>query len=220
MAIASVSEKTPQQEALVRFLALCEKQTYPAKTCVIKPGDSSDKLYFIIEGSVSICVEDDTGKKELILAYINKNQFIGELGVFKAVDARKVSVKTRRICQLAAITYVKFHQLLQDKLRNYAADLLYLLGIQLAERLLNSHRKFYDLAFLDVEGRIAGALLELCKEPDAVTHPDGMQLYITRQEIALLVGCSREMAGRVLKELEHKDMIAAHGKTIIVYGTR
>ena len=47
-----------------------------------------------------------------------------------------------------------------------------------------------------------------------------MQLRITRQEIGRIVGCSREMAGRVLKELEQKGLISAHGKTIIVFGTR
>jgi len=73
------------------------------------------------------------------------------------------------------------------------------------------------LAFMDVEGRIARTLLDLCKEPDAVTHPQGMQLHITRQEIGRIVGCSREMAGRVLKELEDKGLISAHGKTIIVF---
>jgi CRP/FNR family cyclic AMP-dependent transcriptional regulator len=53
-----------------------------------------------------------------------------------------------------------------------------------------------------------------------MTHPDGMQLHISRQEIGRIVGCSREMAGRVLKELERKKLIQSHGKTIIVFGTR
>ena len=55
------------------------------------------------------------------------------------------------------------------------------------------------------------------REPDAITHPDGMQIKITRQEIAKIVGCSREMVGRVLKELEEQGLITAHGKTIVVF---
>jgi CRP/FNR family cyclic AMP-dependent transcriptional regulator len=73
---------------------------------------------------------------------------------------------------------------------------------------------------MDTKGRIARTLLDLCKEPDAMTHPDGMQLYISRQEIGRIVGCSREVVGRVLKELEEKNLISAHGKTIVVFGTR
>ena len=81
-------------------------------------------------------------------------------------------------------------------------------------------QKVSHLAFLDVTGRIAGTLLDLCKQPDAMTHPDGMQIRITRQEIGRIVGCSREMAGRVLKDLEARDLISVSGKTIVVYGTR
>jgi CRP/FNR family cyclic AMP-dependent transcriptional regulator len=47
-----------------------------------------------------------------------------------------------------------------------------------------------------------------------------MQIKITRQEIAKIVGCSREMAGRVMKTLEADGLITAHGKTIVVFGTR
>jgi len=47
-----------------------------------------------------------------------------------------------------------------------------------------------------------------------------MQIKVTRQEIAKIVGCSREMAGRVIKHLEEDNLISAHGKTIVVFGTR
>ena len=56
--------------------------------------------------------------------------------------------------------------------------------------------------------------------PGAMTHPDGMQIKITRQEIGRIVNCSREMAGRVLKTLEEQNLISVSGKTIVVYGTR
>lgn len=207
-------------EALNAFLQLCHKKKYPAKAAVIRPGDVGDRLYFIIEGSVSICAEDEEGDQEIILAYVNKNEFIGEVGVFKGNEVRKVTVRTRAPCHLAEIGYERFQQVLKKELLMYAPDLLYMLGDQLAGRLLTTSRKFCDLAFMDVEGRIARALLDLCKQPDAITHPDGMQLHITRQEIGRLVGCSREMAGRVLKELEDKKLISAHGKTIVVFGTR
>ncbi|PPC90363.1 MAG: cAMP-activated global transcriptional regulator CRP [Methylobacter sp.] len=205
--------------AIEELLRFCHRKTYPSKVRVVRPGDTGDRLFFIVEGSVTVSVEDDDGR-ELILAYLNKNEFIGEVGVFKGKEIRKVTVKTRTDCQLAEISYERFRQILKKEVADYAADLLYLLGEQLSTRLLTTSRKFCDLAFMDVEGRIARALLDLCKEPDAMTHPDGMQIRITRQEIGRLVGCSREMAGRVLKELEDKQLITAHGKTIVVFGTR
>ena len=77
-----------------------------------------------------------------------------------------------------------------------------------------------DLAFVDVTGRVAHAIMDLCNEPDAMTHPDGMQIKVSRQELSRLVGCSREMAGRVLKVLEEQGLVTASGKTIVVYGAR
>ena len=53
-----------------------------------------------------------------------------------------------------------------------------------------------------------------------MTHPDDMQIKIIRQEIGRLVNCSREMAGRVLKTLEEKELASVSGKTIVVFGTR
>jgi CRP/FNR family cyclic AMP-dependent transcriptional regulator len=62
--------------------------------------------------------------------------------------------------------------------------------------------------------------MDLCNEPDAMTHPDGMQIKVSRQELSRLVGCSREMAGRVLKVLEEQGLVTASGKTIVVFGAR
>ena len=62
--------------------------------------------------------------------------------------------------------------------------------------------------------------MDLCNEPDAMTHPEGMQIKVSRQELSRLVGCSREMAGRVLKVLEEQGLVSASGKTIVVYNTR
>ena len=106
------------------------------------------------------------------------------------------------------------------ELRDHAKGIMFAIGTQLSLRLRQTSRKVGDLAFLDVTGRIAHTLLELCKQPDAMTHPDGMQIRITRQDIGRIVGCSREMAGRVLKTLEEQNHIAVNGKTIVVLGTR
>jgi len=53
-----------------------------------------------------------------------------------------------------------------------------------------------------------------------MTHPEGTQIKVSRQELSRLVGCSREMAGRVLKVLEEQGLLTARGKTMVVYGVR
>ncbi len=65
-----------------------------------------------------------------------------------------------------------------------------------------------------------GRCSKLTRQPDAMTHPDGMQIKITRQEIGRIVGCSREMVGRVLKTLVDQGLVSVKGKTMVVYGTR
>lgn len=101
-----------------------------------------------------------------------------------------------------------------------APKVLYVIGAQLSKRLLETSRKASRLAFLDVGSRIIRALHDLCQEPDAMSHPQGTQIRVSRQEIARIVGCSREMAGRVLKQLQEQGLLHARGKTIVVYGTR
>ncbi len=217
--------KLPEQEPayLKPFLSFCHRRRYPTKTDIIHPGDPADILYYLMEGSVTIIIEDDEGK-EIILTYLNKGEFIGEMGLFTShpstQPSRSVLVRTRSECMLAEISYTRLEQLFTTDLKPYTKEILYAMGAQLTQRLLHTSRKVGHLAFLDVTGRVAGTLLELCKQPDAMTHPDGMQIRITRQEIGRIVGCSREMAGRVLKNLEEQGLIHVKGKTIVVFGTR
>ena len=209
----------PEPAYLKSFLAHCHRRKYPARTEFIHPGDPADSLYYLIDGSVTVLIEDEEGH-EIILAYLNKGEFIGEMGLFMAQPQRTVMVRSRTPCELGEISYAKLDQLFRTELAPYMKDILYALGKQQTERLINTSQKVGHLAFLDVTGRIAGCLLDLSKQPDAMTHPDGMQIKITRQEIGRIVGCSREMAGRVLKNLEEQGLIDVHGKTIVVFGTR
>jgi CRP/FNR family transcriptional regulator, cyclic AMP receptor protein len=208
------SAKTTGNTSIDTFLSHCHRRHYPPKSVIIYAGDQPDALYFITEGSVSVLIEDEEGH-EIVLAYLNKGDFFGEMGLFDEKSYRSAWVRTRTSCELAEISYARFRQLCEQD-----PGILFALSGQMATRLRKTSRKVGDLAFLDVTGRVARTLLELCREPDAMTHPDGMQIRITRQEIGRIVGCSREMVGRVLKDLEDRGLISVKGKTIVVYGTR
>ena len=199
---------------LDNFLAHCHRRKYPAKSTIIYAGDESDALYYILKGSVTVMIEDDDGR-EMIMAYLNEGDFFGEMGLFEQEPSRSAWVKAKTECEVAEISYAKFRQLARED-----ADILFTVSAQIAGRLRATTRKVGDLAFLDVTGRVAGTLLDLCKQPDAMTHPDGMQIKVTRQEIGRIVGCSREMVGRVLKNLEDQGLVSVKGKTMVVYGTR
>ena len=202
------------EQSMQRFLEHCHRKTYAAKTVIVNAGDLSEELFYIVKGSVSVIMEDDDGH-EIVLAYLNNGDFFGEIGMFDEKHERSALVRTRTECEIAQISY--------DRLKLVSVelpDILYAMMSQLALRLRNTSRKVGDLAFMDVSGRVARALLDLCKQPDAMTHPDGMQIRITRQELGRIAGCSREMVGRVLKNLEEERLVSVAGKTIVVFGTR
>ncbi len=210
--VANMPQATTQ--AMQRFLEYCHRRTYPAKTVIVNAGDPSEELFYIIKGSVSVVMEDDDGH-EIVLAYLNEGDFFGEIGMFDEKHERSALVRTRTECEVAQIGYERLKAVSSE-----LPEVLYSMMSQLALRLRNTSRKVGDLAFMDVSGRVARALLDLCKQPDAMTHPDGMQIRITRQELGRIAGCSREMVGRVLKNLEEEHLISVAGKTIVVFGTR
>ncbi len=210
---------TPDGATIDRFLAHCHRRRYPSRTEVFRPGDPASSLYFIISGSVSIITEEDDGR-ELVLGYLGPGEFVGELGLFIESDRREVILRTRTACELAEIGHERFYDLLLNRLAPDAPKLLYSIAAQISRRLLDTSRKAGRLAFLDVTDRIVRTLHDLAREPEAMSHPQGTQLRVSRQELSRLVGCSREMAGRVLKKLQIDGKLHARGKTVVLFGTR
>lgn len=214
--MTKLTAKMPQtgNRSIDEFLKHCHRRHYPAKSVIIYAGDKPDALYYIISGSVSVLKEDEDGH-EIVLSYLNPGDFFGEMGLFDDAGNRSAWVRTKTAVELAEISYSRFNQAVADD-----PQIMFAITSQMAERLRKASSKVGALAFLDVTGRVFETLHDLCKEPDALTHPDGMQIRITRQEIGRIVGCSREMVGRVLKDLEQKGDISVSGKTIVVFNTR
>ncbi len=210
----SLAKKQLPIQDVDKFLAQCHRRKYPAKSTIIYCGDHPDALYFIIKGTVTVIIEDDDGR-EMIMAYLNEGDFFGEMGLFDQKAPRSAWIKAKTECEVAEISYAKFRALVKEDV-----EILFAVSGQIAGRLRATTKKVGDLAFLDVTGRVARTLIELCKQPEAMTHPDGMQIKITRQEIGRIVGCSREMVGRVLKSLEDQGLVKVKGKTMVVYNTR
>ncbi len=121
----------PEIPNLDDFLAHCHRRRHPSKSTLIYAGDDSDALYYIIDGSVTVLIEDDDGR-EMIVAYLNKGDFFGEMGVFDEdiPPTRSAWVKSRTDCEIAEISYAKFREL-----REQYPDVLLALGKQMAKRL-------------------------------------------------------------------------------------
>ena len=86
--------------AINRFLSYCRVRTIPQKTVMIHAGDLPDVLYYIVDGSVEVMIEDEDGN-EMVLAYLNKGQFFGEMGLFYEQPTRSAWVRTRTESEIA-----------------------------------------------------------------------------------------------------------------------
>ena len=213
------STKPMSDETITRFLSHCKRRTLPKKGIVFREGNPADTLYYILSGSVTVTAVE--GKdNEIILAYLNAGEFIGEIGLFVSEQNRSALVRSRTKCELAEISYEKLNQLFTTDLKEQHAEILTTIGYQLAQRLLKSSKRISLLSSVDVAGRIARILLDMCQEPEAMTHPEGTQIHISRQEIGRIINCSRETVGRVLKQMTDAGMIEVHGMTIVVYHSR
>ena len=203
-------------DAMQRFLSHCNTRKIPKKGLIMKAGAPANSLCYLIDGTASV-IDSDEDSNEIILAYLNAGDFIGEIGLFYNTQHRTANIRARSACVLAEIEYSKLHALFETDLKAEHPQILTAVGLQLSQRLLQTSRRVTRLAFMDVSGRIARTLTELCTEPEAKTHPDGMQLHISRQEIARIVGCKRETVGRVLKSMQQKGLVAAKGMDIVVH---
>lgn len=196
--------------AIQRYIATAHKRSYPPKHTLMHAGDPPQSIYLILEGSVSVLLEDEQGR-EVVLAYLNPGDFFGEMCLFPSQTRRSAIVRTRRPTLVAEMGLAAF--------RDYAAadhQIMFEIAEQLAIRLHETNQRVADLTFHDVAARLARTLQELGKKPDAQPREDGVVVRISRQELARLVGCSREMAGRVLKRLEEGGMLSSQGRNILL----
>ncbi len=154
--------------AINRFLSYCRIRTVPSKTVVIHAGDLPDVLYYIISGSVEVMIEDEEGN-EMVLAYLNKGPVLRRNGpVLRAAHPQCLGPHPATSANWPRLTYPRFRQIAAE-----SPGLIFELATQLATRLDRTNRKLGDLAFVDVTGRVAHAIMDLCGEPDALTPSGG-----------------------------------------------
>src|SRR3972149_7536130 len=96
-----------------RFLQHCHRRRSPAKSVIIYAGDTPDSLYYIIEGSVTVLIEEKDGQ-EIVLAYLNAGDFFGEMGLFDTQKNRSAWVRAKTQCEVAEINYGSVFHLATD----------------------------------------------------------------------------------------------------------
>lgn len=188
------------------------KTRFQKGDCVVEQGKHTNALYIILAGRARVLMSDKKGS-EVILATLRAGDYIGEMSI---IDGEPHSCTVTAERQLDVLVLGR-----EDFLRCLHESMVLSLAVMrgLVERLRNADRKIGSLALMGVYGRVANVLLEFA-EPDS----DGQLLIrekISRQDIAKMVGASREMVSRVMKDFEEQGFFETlDGGLVRVYERR
>ena len=190
---------------LVLLTEVLLRKPYPKNSTVVAAGDPADALYIVISGRLKVIMSDKEGR-EVILAILNQGDFFGEMGLIDQAP-RSATVVAIDSCELLTMTRADFTKCLQN---NFDLTMNVILG--LVKRLREADRKIGSLALMDVCGRVARLLMEMAETVDG----QKVVTKLPKQQIAKMVGATREMVTRVMKEMETGGHIEVRAHQILL----
>jgi CRP/FNR family cyclic AMP-dependent transcriptional regulator len=168
------------------------RRSYPRGRTIVAEGEASQSMYILLAGRAKVQRSDSEGK-EVILAVIGSGEFFGEMSLIDDAP-RSASVITLETCEFMAVGKDIFKTILMQ-----SPELCMAVMRGLVRRLREADMKIETLALLDVYGRVARVLLDFS---ELVNGERVVRNKLPRQEIAKMIGASREMVSRVMKGLE------------------
>lgn len=184
---------------LQQFADVASMRQIKRGQAVMVAGDAIvDGVYFMLTGSAKVIVNNEDGR-EVILCMLGQGEFFGEMSIFDE-QPRSASVVAVNSSTLVVVPRHDFRRLLLEN-----SELSWRLLCKLAERLRVADRKIESLALMDVYGRVARLLLELAVETD--NQRQLVREKVSKQDIARMIGASREMVSRVMKDLTAQGLI-------------
>lgn len=180
--------------------------TYPKNAVLITEGERTDSFYIIHSGKVKVYVSSK-GRKEVIVNVQGAGEYFGELAIIDQAP-RSASVKTLEESQISVVSKAQFLNCLEAHPR-LAFEIIRMLSRRV--RALTENIK--SLALMDVYGRVARTLLELAVERDDVLIIEDRPSH---QNIANMIGASREMVSKIMKELVRGGYVQIKGSKIII----
>jgi len=200
---------TFSQEQLNALVSMVTRRNAPRGSSVMREGEPTDCLYIVMSGRLKVTMGEADGK-ETILSIIGAGEFFGEMGLIDD-NPRSASVVAVEPAELLAVTKRAFRKCL-DENSNLAMAVMRVL----VRRLREADRRIGSLAMLDVYGRVARLLLDMS---ETVNGEKVVTRRITKQDMARMVGASREMVSKVMKDLQINGYIDVRGSTIVLRDT-
>jgi CRP/FNR family cyclic AMP-dependent transcriptional regulator len=193
-------------EQLRTLTPVVARRSAPRGTSVMAAGDQTDSLYIVLSGRLKVMMSDAEGK-EVILSILGPGEFFGEMGMIDD-SPRSASVVAIESCELLSISKRDFKKCLAE---NFEMTMAVMRG--LVRRLRDADRKIGSLALLDVYGRVARLLLDMS---ETVNGQKMVTKRLPKQDIAKMIGASREMVSRVMKDLQMGGYIEMRGSAILL----
>lgn len=197
------------EEQLRALATVVSRRSASRGSIVIAAGDPTDSLYIILSGRLKVMMSDAEGK-EVILSILSGGEFFGEMGLIDDAP-RSASVVAIEPCELLVITRRDFKRCMAE-----SAEMAMAVMRGLVRRLREADRKIGSLALLDVYGRVARLLLDMAETVDGQKM---VTKRLPKQDIAKMIGASREMVSRVMKDLQTGGYIEMRGSTILLRDT-
>jgi CRP/FNR family cyclic AMP-dependent transcriptional regulator len=197
------------EDQLRTLTTMVTRKSAPRSTTIMAGGDPTDSLYIVLSGRLKVMMSDAEGK-EVILSILSPGEFFGEMGLIDD-EPRSATVVTIEPCELLSIAKRDFKKCLMD---NVEMSMAVMRG--LVRRLREADRKIGSLALLDVYGRVARLLLDMAETVDGEKV---VTKRLPKQDIAKMIGASREMVSRVMKDLQTGGYIEMRGSTIVLRDT-
>jgi CRP/FNR family cyclic AMP-dependent transcriptional regulator len=189
-------------EDIRELRAVARRRTFRNGEVIFHRDDPGQVLYVIKEGKVKICLTSPDGQ-EVALVVFGKGECFGELAMFGGLPRSADAITLEKV-ECYTLQRSDFHSAIM-KNPKIAIQVLE----ELAKRLRNTDQMVEDLIFLDVYGRVAKKLLELA-DTHGVKSEDGIRIDVrlTQQELASMVGASRESVNKVIGYFTDKNFIS------------
>ena len=197
-------------EDLEAIASLLIERRFPNNKTIVEEGLPGDYMYVILEGRVKVTILSGDGR-EKILGMLGEGEFFGEMALLDRAP-RVGSCKTLSETRILALARNDFLSVLRR-----SPDLAMAVIQELTRRLRQVDEQASALSFQRVEERTKGILLRLAKQASAQGQPERYETpSLTHQQIADMIGTSRETVTRVVKGLKNEGWLAQDGKKYVV----
>jgi CRP/FNR family cyclic AMP-dependent transcriptional regulator len=196
------------QPLLDKIAAVASVRSFPKRAIIVSEGDDTDSIYVMLSGKARVFVADDKGR-EVQLNQLGAGEYFGEV----TLDGgpRSASVMALEDCRCAVVKRGELTTFLEQN-----PELSLHIVRKLAHRVRELTENVRSLALMDVYGRVARLLLDMSEVQNGQRT---VTKRLPKQDIAKMIGASREMVSRVMKDLQMGGYIEMRGSNIVLRDT-